>query len=375
MQVDEQHVIEIHMHSPDNGNGDGAHSNTDTANAVAVIEEIKTRRNAQPSQPSQPSAPPRALRAVAPTQLTSASSSLSSLSASSISQRPVAVTPAEHLSNVTDCTQQLCSVCLAVVVFVVFVAAMLIGGSVVLAHAATAVSVCSGSIWYFVLLGTLEYGYVLLLMMLRCWRWGSGRSEVEEGAHGSSQVRSGGGGGSSRLETVLSVIHWGITLTVIAWGATIVHSTGLACKLAYPTLWQLAEALLVFAVIKTCLRGGWLVVALWVAWSLRQRPPETDAPAIVAAPSTNANSMTQTGAADSKAITIPIPLPSPTLGKAGNATAAAFTPECIICISQIKDCALFPCAHMCTCSTCAKKLSRCPICRKPIVTRLKVYLQ
>jgi hypothetical protein len=48
-------------------------------------------------------------------------------------------------------------------------------------------------------------------------------------------------------------------------------------------------------------------------------------------------------------------------------------PECYVCMNAVK-CILFePCAHLVCCETCAEVLSSCPICRKPIASRRRVY--
>ena len=44
---------------------------------------------------------------------------------------------------------------------------------------------------------------------------------------------------------------------------------------------------------------------------------------------------------------------------------------CNICMSNPIDCLILECGHMATCLTCAKSLSKCPICRKQIVRLVK----
>jgi hypothetical protein len=43
--------------------------------------------------------------------------------------------------------------------------------------------------------------------------------------------------------------------------------------------------------------------------------------------------------------------------------------ECVICLTELRTVALFPCRHFCLCMTCAEALpsqsNKCPICRKP----------
>ncbi|XP_015695752.1 E3 ubiquitin-protein ligase RGLG4-like [Oryza brachyantha] len=78
----------------------------------------------------------------------------------------------------------------------------------------------------------------------------------------------------------------------------------------------------------------------------------------------------------------PPPLPSaprqPSLRRAGsNAAAAAAPPSprgdqvCPICLTNAKDLA-FGCGHMC-CRECGESLTRCPICRQTIRSKLRLY--
>ena len=46
---------------------------------------------------------------------------------------------------------------------------------------------------------------------------------------------------------------------------------------------------------------------------------------------------------------------------------------CNICMSNPIDCLILECGHMATCLTCAKSLSKCPICRKEIVRIVKAF--
>jgi hypothetical protein len=58
------------------------------------------------------------------------------------------------------------------------------------------------------------------------------------------------------------------------------------------------------------------------------------------------------------------------------AQAALLDPEaektCKICFERKINCALLQCGHT-TCAKCAAELKTCPFCRKPIVTRVKLY--
>lgn len=49
------------------------------------------------------------------------------------------------------------------------------------------------------------------------------------------------------------------------------------------------------------------------------------------------------------------------------------SPQCVICLDKEKDTLLKPCRHFCVCSECAIALAGCPVCRKPIEDREKIY--
>jgi hypothetical protein len=53
--------------------------------------------------------------------------------------------------------------------------------------------------------------------------------------------------------------------------------------------------------------------------------------------------------------------------------AAEARHECIVCVDAPRSIALAPCGHVCSCDDCAGELHQCPICRKPIEARLKVF--
>ena len=50
------------------------------------------------------------------------------------------------------------------------------------------------------------------------------------------------------------------------------------------------------------------------------------------------------------------------------------TTTCAVCLHKTKDVVFLPCKHMCACNTCSTKLSNCPICRKPVQTKVHVFL-
>ena len=68
---------------------------------------------------------------------------------------------------------------------------------------------------------------------------------------------------------------------------------------------------------------------------------------------------------------------------AGEAVARALSmdsasPECAICLTNPKNCAIVPCGHISTCEPCANSLIaqglHCPICRGPITMAVRVFV-
>ena len=69
---------------------------------------------------------------------------------------------------------------------------------------------------------------------------------------------------------------------------------------------------------------------------------------------------------------------TPIIFEARAAQAAAAQPDghskaCVICWNANPDTALVPCGHLQTCYACSCYVHQCPICRKKIKTRLKIY--
>ncbi|CAK66946.1 unnamed protein product (macronuclear) [Paramecium tetraurelia] len=48
--------------------------------------------------------------------------------------------------------------------------------------------------------------------------------------------------------------------------------------------------------------------------------------------------------------------------------------ECVVCVSHLADSILMPCKHVCVCNSCLQGLTFCPICRRDIKDRFKIFL-
>lgn len=48
--------------------------------------------------------------------------------------------------------------------------------------------------------------------------------------------------------------------------------------------------------------------------------------------------------------------------------------ECKICLDEEVGMIFIPCGHICACVTCSQELTRCPVCRKHIVKKIRGYL-
>ena len=47
--------------------------------------------------------------------------------------------------------------------------------------------------------------------------------------------------------------------------------------------------------------------------------------------------------------------------------------SCLVCVSETRNCTLFPCGHHVLCMSCASALPCCPVCRQVIADRIKTY--
>ena len=48
--------------------------------------------------------------------------------------------------------------------------------------------------------------------------------------------------------------------------------------------------------------------------------------------------------------------------------------KCVICLENDKCMLLMPCKHVCCCEQCSKDINQCPLCRKNIESKTKIYL-
>lgn len=55
------------------------------------------------------------------------------------------------------------------------------------------------------------------------------------------------------------------------------------------------------------------------------------------------------------------------------AAAAEGEDDCVVCLSTRRDTVIVPCGHFCCCSSCVSNLTTCPVCRKGIQYRQKVF--
>ena len=46
---------------------------------------------------------------------------------------------------------------------------------------------------------------------------------------------------------------------------------------------------------------------------------------------------------------------------------------CIICFDKLKEYAIVPCGHLCTCGDCSERLRNCPVCRRPKQSVIRIF--
>jgi hypothetical protein len=65
-------------------------------------------------------------------------------------------------------------------------------------------------------------------------------------------------------------------------------------------------------------------------------------------------------------------------GEGGGQLMDNDSPDCVICLTDPKEVAVYPCRHMCMCVTCAEALpsqnNKCPMCRRPALLLLRYLL-
>lgn len=50
------------------------------------------------------------------------------------------------------------------------------------------------------------------------------------------------------------------------------------------------------------------------------------------------------------------------------------TTECVICMDQRSDVVLLNCGHVCCCFNCSSSITSCPMCRNPVVQRIRIFV-
>ncbi|NXJ76427.1 LRSM1 ligase, partial [Trogon melanurus] len=65
--------------------------------------------------------------------------------------------------------------------------------------------------------------------------------------------------------------------------------------------------------------------------------------------------------------------PSPTVPTAPLLQWDEKKSECVVCMEQETQMIFLPCGHVCCCQTCCKRLHSCPLCRKDITQRIRIF--
>ncbi|XP_061867344.1 E3 ubiquitin-protein ligase LRSAM1 isoform X3 [Colius striatus] len=67
------------------------------------------------------------------------------------------------------------------------------------------------------------------------------------------------------------------------------------------------------------------------------------------------------------------PEPSAPLEQPTAPTAPLLQPECVVCMEQETQMVFLPCGHVCCCQSCSQKLHTCPLCRRDIAQRIRIF--
>ncbi|NXX82033.1 LRSM1 ligase, partial [Urocolius indicus] len=54
-------------------------------------------------------------------------------------------------------------------------------------------------------------------------------------------------------------------------------------------------------------------------------------------------------------------------------TAPLLQPECVVCMEQETQMVFLPCGHVCCCQSCSEKLHTCPLCRRDVAQRIRIF--
>ena len=46
---------------------------------------------------------------------------------------------------------------------------------------------------------------------------------------------------------------------------------------------------------------------------------------------------------------------------------------CVVCQTNIRNVIFEPCHHLATCISCSKKLDKCPLCRKNLKNKIRIF--
>ena len=63
--------------------------------------------------------------------------------------------------------------------------------------------------------------------------------------------------------------------------------------------------------------------------------------------------------------------PPPPASSTATSASASDDSTCVACMSAVKDIILLPCRHVCLCGGCFESITKCPVCRAPIMAHMK----
>lgn len=93
-------------------------------------------------------------------------------------------------------------------------------------------------------------------------------------------------------------------------------------------------------------------------------------------PSASSRTLGRTASFGTLSVAVPVAGASSSSSSALSSTTAggdtADDAECVVCLTEPKQCIVLPCRHFCVCAQCLERLNACPVCRSTIRSSVRL---